>query len=209
MKYLVLIPLLYCGCTSLQPPKAPEAPSALPELIYQAPLPPWPTAGYVHEVSLELMIRVTSEGYVHKALLLTPTGNAEWDSLTLATIQQWRFSPARMGTQAVPCWIQQKVRVHFEPAEPIVLSELVCSDHSLIDSLYALLSDGAPFDSLARQYSVAASHEKGGFLGEVDARAFPTHVRQQLADLRIGDITRPLALGRNMVIFKRLGRSQR
>ena len=206
MKNILLIALLCCGCTTLQ---IPEAPDDLPELIYQAPLPPWPASPYFQVVTLELMIRVTSEGSVHKALLLTPTGNAEWDSLTLKTIQQWRFSPARMGNQSVPCWIQQKVRVQFESAEPMVISELVCSDRSLIDSLHALLMGGASFDSLARQYSVTASHDKGGFLGEVDARAFPTHIRQQLTNLHIGDITSPLALGRNVAIFKRMGRTRK
>jgi len=205
MKHLVLIALLCCGCSTLQPP---EAPDALPELIYQAPLPPWPTVAYAQGLTLELMIRVARDGKVQKALLLTPTGNTLWDSLSLGVIYQWRFSPARMGTQPIPCWIQQKVRVQFEPAEPIVLSELVCSDRALIDSLYALLMDGASFDSLARYYSVAVSRDKGGFLGETDARAFPAHVRRQLANLHIGDITKPLALGRNVAIFKRLGRIQ-
>lgn len=205
MKNFVLLALLCCGCATIPPP---EAPDVLPELIYQAPLPPWPTAVFVQGVTLELMIRVTSDGSVHKAILLTPTGNATWDSLTLDVIRQWRFSPARMGTQPIPCWIQQKVRVQFEPPEPMVLMELVCSDRSLIDSLYALLTEGASFDSLARRHSVAASRDKGGLLGEIDARAFPAHVRRHLATLQAGDITKPLVLGQNVVIFKRLRRNR-
>jgi hypothetical protein len=113
-----------------------------------------------------------------------------------------------MGTQPIASWIQQKVRVYFEPPAPMVISELACEDHGLIDSLYALLATGVPFDSLARRYSVFASREKGGFLGEVDLRSFPTHVRRQLANLRVGGITKPLALGQNVVIYKRLGRVQ-
>lgn len=204
MKSCVFIALLFCcGCAIIPQP---EAPDVLPQLIYQAPLPAWPTASYVQGMTLELMIRVTSDGSVHKALLLTPSGNDAWDSLALEVVRQWRFSPARMGFQPIPCWIQQKVRVQFEPAVPMVLSELVCSDRSLIDSLYVLLAGGASFDSLARHYSVAASRDKGGFLGEIDTRAFPAHVRQQLTHLDIGEITKPLVFGRNVVIFKRLGR---
>jgi hypothetical protein len=203
MKHLALIALLCCGCTALQPP---EAPDTLPELIYQAPLPPWPTNVYVQSLTLEIMVRVARDGSVYKALLLTPSGNATWDSLSLKTIQQWRFSPARMGTQPIPCWIQQKVHVEFQPAEPMILSELVCSDRPLLDSLHALLTEGASFDSLARHFSVAVSRDKGGYLGEIDVRAFPSHVRRQLANLHVGDITKPLALGRNVAVFKRLGR---
>ncbi len=203
MKIFVLIALLCCGCTTLQ---TPEAPDTLPQLIYQAPLPPWPTASYVQGLTLELMIRVASDGSVHKALLLTRSGNLTWDSLALETIRQWRFSPARMGGTPVPCWIQQKARVQFEAAVPMVLSELVCTHHTLADSLYTLLAGGASFDSLARQYSVAASRDRGGFLGEIDTRAFPAHVRRQLANLQVGDITKPLVIGQNVVILKRLGR---
>jgi TonB family protein len=203
MKSLVLIALLFCSCTTLRPP---EAPDTLPELIYQVPLPPWPTTAFVQGSTLELMLRVTSDGSVHSAHLLTPTGYTDWDSLALEVIRQWRFSPARMGTQPIPCWIQQKVRVRFEPPEPMVLAELVCSDRSRLDSLYVLLMEGTPFDSLARIHSVAASRDKGGFLGEIDARSFPAHVRRRLTALQVGDITNPLILGRNVAIFKRLGR---
>jgi TonB family protein len=202
MRILVLIALLFCGCATVQPP---EAPDTLPELIYQAPLPPWPTTNYIPGLTLELMVRVSSDGSVYRAALLTPSGDDDWDSLALATIHQWRFSPARVGTTQVPCWIRQKVRVQFEPAMPIVLSELACTDRTLIDSVYELLTQGAPFDSLARVFSVFTSRGKGGFLGQVDARAFPSHIRQKLANLRVGDITKPLVLGQNLVIYKRLG----
>jgi TonB family protein len=152
------------------------------------------------------MLRVTSDGSVHSAHLLTPSGYTDWDSLALEVVRQWRFSPARMGTRPVPCWIQQKVRVRFEPPEPITLAELVCPDRLLVDSLHALIVEGASFDSLARIYSVAASRDKGGFLGEIDARSFPAHVRQRLTALRVDDITSPLIVGRNVAIFKRLRR---
>ena len=203
MKIFVLLALLCYGCATFQ---TPDGPDTLPQLIYQAPLPPWPTPSYVPGLTLELLIRVTSDGSVHKAVLLTQSGNLTWDSLALETIQRWRFSPARMGNTPVPCWIQQKARVQFEAAVPMVLSELVCTDYTLADSLCALLMDGASFDSLARQFSVAASRDRGGFLGEIDIRAYPLHVRSQLADLHVGDITKPLVLGQNVIIFKRLAR---
>lgn len=203
MIIILLAALLLCGCASTQPPEAPET---LPQLIYQAPLPPWPYPGLVQDVPLELMIHVASDGSVSSVRLLTPSGNAEWDTLSIATIKQWRFATARVGTRPVSTWIRQKVRVHFEAPSLMVISELVCPDRQLADSLYSMLTLGAPFDSLARVYSVSPSRASSGYLGEIDIRAFPTYIRRQVGNLREGEFTKPLALGENLVIFKRTKR---
>jgi len=203
MRISILIALFLCGCTTLQ---SPEAPDTLPQLIYQAPLPTWPTSTTMPGMTLDLLLRVGEDGSVLKARLLTPSGNSSWDSLALATIGQWRFSPARSGNTAVPVWIQQKVRVQFEPPSPMILCELGLQDRVMVDSLYAMLQEGVPFDSLARRYSVLATRKDGGYLGLIDTRVFPSSIRRQLAELRPGEMTRPLVLGENLVIFKRLAK---
>ena len=74
----------------------------------------------------------------------------------------------------------------------------------MADSLYALLIAGASFDSLARQFSVSDSRDRGGIIGEIDIHTLPWHVSQKVATLRKGEITKPLKLGRQYVIYKRL-----
>lgn len=203
MRPLVLIALLFAGCATV---RYPDAPDTLPRLIYQAPLPPWPTTGFTQGMTLDLIIRVSASGSVTKAAFLTPSGNAVWDSLALAEILRWRFTPAKQGTIPIATWVQQRVRVQFEPPMVMVLSELGSPDRMLIDSLFTLLETGASFDSLARHFSILESRSNGGYLGEVDVRAYPTHIRKQLNNLRVGEVTEPLIFGENFVIFKRTER---
>jgi len=206
MRRFLLIALLFSGCATVQ---RPDAPDILPRLVYQAPLPPWPTMAFAQGLTLDLMIRVSASGSVTKAALLTPSGNAVWDSLALVEILRWRFTPAKQGTIPIATWVQQRVRVQFESPLLMVLSELGSPDRSLMDSLYSMLQAGASFDSLARHYSVLESRSNGGYLGEVDARAYPAYVRRQLNDLHIGEMTEPLVLGENFVIFRRTDRFNR
>lgn len=199
---LFLIVFILAGCAPLQQT---EAPDTLPQLLYQVPLPAWQRSTVVQDFPLELLIRVTAEGTVGSARLLTSSGSREWDTLALAAVRQWRFAPARDGARPIPTWIRQKVRVHFEAPAMMMLREIACANQRLADSLYALLLSGVPFDSLAREYSASASREQGGLLGEVDIRAFPTHIRRPLGNLHIGEISKPLLLGENFVIYKRIG----
>jgi TonB family protein len=203
MRRLVAVAFVLAGCASLP---MPEAPDTLPQLIYQVPLPAWPHPAVIQDVPLELMIRVAADGSVSNASLVTSSGNTEWDTLALAAVRQWRFSPARNGPTPIPTWIRQKVRVHFEAPSLMTLRELTFADQQFADSLYVLLQLGSPFDSLARTFSVSKSRARGGFLGEIDIRAYPSHIRRTLSSLHAGEFTKPLPLGDQFVIFKRESR---
>lgn len=198
---LLLIALMLAGCAPLQQTQVPDT---LPQLLYQVPLPAWHRPAVVQDVPLELLIRVTADGSVGSASFVTSSGSRAWDTLALAAVRQWRFAPARNGTIPIATWIRQKIRVHFEAPSMMELCEITCTDQRLADSLYTLLLSGVPFDSVVREYSTSVSRERGGFLGELDIRAFPLHVRHSLKDLHIGEITRPLLLGENFVIYKRV-----
>ncbi len=202
-RLLVVVVFLLSGCTSLQPPEAPET---LPQLVYQVPLPPWPTSAVDRDITLDLKIYVNSDGSVRDAVLLTPSGFRNWDASALQEIRKWRFSPAVDRGKPIPLWIRQTVRIHFEVPMFMPLAEFVCTGAALADSVYRLLKSGEPFELLAKQFSVVTSRERGGVLGKVDVRTFPAEIRRELAKLRDGEFTGPLVLGQRYIIYKRLAR---
>jgi TonB family protein len=203
MMFVIIAALLLCGCASLQPP---DSAITYPEVLSEAPLPAWPFRTNAPEIVLTIKVRVGNDGSVKDALLMTGSGSEEWDSLALAQIRKWRYSPARVDGQPFALWVRQTVRMRFEQPLFMVIAELACSDRSLADSLYVLLRSGMPFDSLARQFSVSMTRDRGGMLGEINVRTLPYQVRRDVAQLHEGEITRPLELGNQFVIYKRLPR---
>ena len=201
MVFVVIAALLLCGCASSEPSALPDV---YPELVVQTPLPAWPAPVLNNEVSLQLKLRIARDGSVLYASFVHPTGYEEWDTMALAEIRKWRFSPAIVDGQPVAIWIRQQVRVRFENPDFMMLAELVCPEHGLADSLYTLLASHVPFDSLARTYSISSSRDKGGVLGETDLRTLPFNVRRELTTLRANEFTRPMVIGGQFVIYKRL-----
>jgi TonB family protein len=199
MIFILIAALLLCGCATVQPTYAPDT---FPQLIRQEPLPAWPFRANYQEVTIDIRIRIGSDGLVKDVSLLTPSLSAEWNALTLARIREWQFSPAISDGHPVAIWMRQTLRLRFEEASYLRLAEIVCPDQQTADSVHALLDVGAPFDSLARVFSTSSSHTEGGFLGDVDLRTLPIFVRHEVQNLRTDHFTHPILLGRNYVIFK-------
>ena len=199
MKYTLIAAFLLCGCATIQPTYAPDT---FPQLIKQEPLPPWPFRIAENEVTLDIKIRIDSDGAVRDVSFITPSLSKEWNALALEKIREWKFSPATVEGRPVALWIHQTLRVRFEEASYLCLAEIVCPDQRMADSVYALLDAGAPFDSLARVFSTSPSRTQGGFLGDVDLRTLPLFVRHELQRIRTDHISSPILLGRNYVIYK-------
>ena len=204
MVIIIIAALFMCGCATTQPSALPDV---LPQLVYQSPLPAWPAAVPFGEVALDLKLRISTDGSVLDASFIPPTGNKEWDASAISEIRKWRFSPALADGRPVTLWIRQKLHVRFENPSIMSLAELVCSEQHLADSLYALLSSHASFDQLARTFSISGSREQGGVIGDTDLRTLPYRIRLEVADLHENEFTKPLVMGRNYVIYKRLARS--
>ncbi len=201
MVFIVIAALLLCGCASFEPP---DTSYTLPEIINQVSLPSWPYGNSTLALNFTFRIHVAADGSVKEAIIETHSGSNEWDSLAVAQVRKWLYAPAIVNGRPTSIWIRQTVSVLFEKPLMMPLAELVCPERSLADSLYTLLSAGAPFDSLAHRFSNSSTRERGGVLGEIDIHTLPYHVRQVLSHLRKGSITTPLALGRQFVIYKRL-----
>lgn len=196
--------LLFGGCASLQ---SPEAPDTLPKLMYQTPLPPWPVSVSNRQISIDVKFLVAADGSVHHAELLTPSRFASWDKEAVNQLLKWRFSPAMADGKPIQLWIRQTVYLRFEEPLMMSLAEIVCPNRVVADSVYQMLSSGTAFETLAKDFSTAASRRSGGSLGSVNIRTLPTEIQDELTKLREGEFTRPLVLGNGFVIYKRLSRA--
>jgi TonB family protein len=201
MVFIVLAALLLCGCATFEQP---DTSYTLPEVIYQSPLPPWPFSSNNVSLSLTFKIYVTADGTVRSAIIETPSGSKAWDTLALAEVHKWRYSPAMMNGRPTALWLRQTIMMRFDKPLYMKIAELACPEETLADSLYGLLITGASFDTLARQFSVSDSRARGGLVGEIDLHTLPSRVSREVATLHRGEITKPLKLGRQYVIYKRL-----
>jgi TonB family protein len=201
MRFIVIAALLLCGCASFEPP---DISYTLPELVNQVSLPQWPYPPSAVSLTFTFRVHIAADGTVSEAVIETRSGSNEWDSLAVGQVRKWLYSPAIVNGYPRSIWIRQTVSVLFEKPLLMRLAELVCPERSLADSLYALLAAGAPFDSLARKYSNSLTREHGGIVGEVDIHTYPNRIRQELSHLRSGQITKPLTLGRQFVIYKKM-----
>ena len=201
MKFIVLAVLFLCGCATFEPP---DANYSLPEVTFQSPLPQWPFHSETVLFSLTFKIHVAVDGSVTDAIIESPTGDKEWDALALEQVRKWRYSPALMNGRPAALWLRQTIRLHFDKPLLMEIADLTCPDRATADSLYSQLLAGASFDSLARSYSISDSRTHGGFLGRMDLHTLPMHVSREVATLHPGEISKPLKLGRNFVIYKRL-----
>lgn len=202
MVFIVLAALLLCGCATFE---LPDPSYSLPEVIHQSSLPPWPFHTDHASINLVFRVYIGLDGTVGRAQIETPSGSRAWDSLALAEVRRWKYSPALMNGRPTAIWLRQLITMHFDNPLYMKIAELACSEETAADSVYAMLVAGASFDSLARQHSVSDSRTRGGVLGEIDLHTLPLHISRQVAALHPGEYTKPLKRGRQFVIFKRVG----
>jgi len=201
MVFVVIAALLLCGCATFEQP---DTSYSLPEVIYQSPLPPWPFRTNNVSLTMTFRVYVADDGNVRQAIIETPSGSKEWDALALAEVRKWQYAPAMMNGRPTGLWLRQTIVMRFDKPLYMKIAELTCPEAALADSLYGLLLAGASFDTLARQFSVSQSRERGGVVGEIDLHTLPMRVSREVATLHRGEITKPLRLGRQYVIYKRL-----
>lgn len=201
MKYaFVALFLLLTGCATT---RQAGAPSEEIEVISIAPLPPLPAGSSIGGLTLDVLFHVANDGTVLDARLLKPSGDTDWDSLAIQAMKNWRFAVAGVDTPPASRWSRHKVIVQVQ--EPIVmtLGELVSASQREADSLYTLIKKGVDFDTLAKRSRGEESVSYCRCPGAVEIARYPRQIREALMKLRINDVTRPLRLGPNYVIYKR------
>ena len=118
-------------------------------------------------------------------------------------MKQWRFTPAFHDSSPGGRWIQNRIIVKPGDRVDMTLGELVASSQGQADSLYSLLERGSDFDTLVAHSANVSFCKFGRFLGTIDIDVYPKHVRDELRKLSVNEITRPLRLGADYIIYKR------
>ena len=181
--------LFLTGCAVIQQA---AAPSERLELISMAPLPPISLKSFATEMKLIVLMHILQDGTVENMRMLGSSGDAEWDSLALQAMKQWRYAPPLREGLPIDVWIRQPIVVQVQ--EPIVMTvgDLASASLRQADSLYMLLEKGTDLDSLFRPT-----------IGTFDIMKYTPSVRDQMKRLSRGEYTRPLRVGNKYVIYKR------
>jgi len=153
---------------------------------------------------LDVVLFILQDGSVSKARLLKGSSDAEWDTLALASIKQWRFAPARTGNQPVSTWFHLRTNVRYAELQMMNLAEILCTTPEEADTVYKAIGQEQDFGELAMKYSVDPSREMKGMLGEVNINMYPGEISKILEKLAVNAHTKPIKYGDLYVIFKRL-----
>jgi len=177
---------------------------SVPQLLLKHPLPPIPESFSRLSFDLDVVLFILEDGSVSKARLLKGSDDASWDSLAIASIKQWRFTPARTENQPISTWFHLRTKVRYAKLQIMNLAEILCTTPEESDSVYEAIEHGHDFGELAMRYSVDPSREMKGILGEVNINMYPENIYKSIEDLAINGYTKPIKYGDLYVIFKRL-----
>ena len=197
---LFLCLLFLMGCSSMQQMND----GSTPKLLIQFPLPPFPETFTRPVFELETVLFIMEDGTVGKTRMLKGSGDPAWDSLALASMRQWRFTPARMDNKPVGSWFHMQSTLRYANPQLMNLAEILCTTEEEADTVYKAIDQGQNFNELAMRYSVDPSREMSGMLGEVNINLYPENIRKPLSKLSIDGYTKPLNYGDLYAIFKRL-----
>jgi TonB family protein len=178
--------------------------ASVPQVLLKHPLPPIPESFSQLSFDLDMVLFILEDGSVSKARLLKGSNDASWDSLAVASIKQWRFSPARTGNQPISTWFHLRTTVRYAEMQIMNLEEILCTTQEEADTVYNAIKQGHDFGDLAMRYSVDPSREMKGVLGEVTINMYPEDIYKSLGKLSIDACTKPMKYGDLYVIFKRV-----
>ncbi len=192
--------LLFAGCVAT---RQTDVPPTQQELVAMTPLPPLSSISLLSGLKLNAMFRIQDDGSVAEVKLLRSSGDPHWDVLAIDSLKHWRFTPRPRNAASVDHWIRFAIVVQVQ--EPMIMSlgEIVLPNPQEADSVFALLQNGSPFDSLAAHTPQGTSSGTHWFIGSVNIAKYPQHIREQLSTLRGNGFTHPLRVGTTFVIYKR------
>lgn len=198
---LNLLIFLFAACSIF---RTEESMILEPRLLKQAPLPQIPESIQSINFSFLFEMIVDENGNVEYAKLLESSGDRIWDSLTVLSLYEWKFSPAKQNGKPVKAKIRRKVNVLFLEPREITLAEIILNNREEADSIFKWLKSGYGFDDLAEKYSLSPTKKSGGQIGRIDINHYSDEIRRVLSNLQINEFTKPLLYGNYFAIFKRL-----
>jgi parvulin-like peptidyl-prolyl isomerase len=197
---LILCMVYFVGCAPMRQIDN----TSVPQLLLKHPLPPIPESFSRLSFDLDVVLFILEDGSVSKGRLLKGSDDASWDSLAIASIKQWRFTPARTDNQPISTWFHLRTKVRYADLQIMNLAEILCTTSEEADSVYEALELGHDFGELAMRCSVDPSREMKGILGEVNINMYPEDIFKSIGKLAIDTYTKPMKYGDLYVVFKRL-----
>ena len=193
MKQIVTITLgtlvFLAGCGVSQ--QTEQMPEQL-EFITLTQLPPLTLDRNLFGLKMNLLLHVKQDGMIDNVRMLGSSGDPVWDSLALQSVRQWRCAPPLRNGVPADVWVRQLVIVQVQTPMPMTIGQLTAPTKEGADSLYELVSKGVEFD-----------HLFAPDLRTIDVNIYPGRVREQLKRLKENEVTPPLRLGSQYLIFKR------
>ena len=77
---------------------------------------------------------------------------------------------------------------------------------SLMQKLYKEIKNGADFKNIAQQFSQSSSHEFNGEIGWVEESSLNNIILENIKNIKVNDLTKPIKVSNGYYIFKLLGK---
>lgn len=90
----------------------------------------------------------------------------------------------------------------FELGERIRVRQILLKDREAAEQVRALLRNGAAFEEMAKEHSLAPNASKGGEIGEITRGDLPTFIEREVFDLEPGSISDVIEAAGTFHIFK-------
>jgi hypothetical protein len=177
----------------------------LPILVHQEPLPPIPHDARRDIFRLNTRMLISEKGNVIEVELLSSGASSTWDSLAVARLKQWVFTPAILQNTPIKVWIRQPIRISIKDPLYLNLVEIVFEDAEIAYRIYDSLNAGNSFIEMVESYSIAESKRNHGKIGTVNIRELDPGIQKYFESLSYNDFTRPFIYKGKYTIFKRIG----
>ncbi len=192
--------ILLSGCaTTQQPAASPDQ----PELISMTSLPPVSSMYPASGLKLKMLFHVKHDGSVMEVKMMNSSGDPTWDKGAVDSMGKWQFSAFPASDASTDKWVRNSVILQVQEPLILTLGEIITTNKQVADSLYNALKGGADFDAMIKLVPPGATQPLGKFLGATDIARYPKVVRDALRKLGINEITEPLRIGKEYIMYKR------
>lgn len=102
--------------------------------------------------------------------------------------------------------VQPQLESYFQQRKPyletVILSRIVVQDYELANSLHNLLQDGASFEHLAKEHSIAAEKAVNGMMGPISRGTLPPDLQEKVNVATPGEVIGPVQVEDKWCLFR-------
>lgn len=140
--------------------------------------------------------------------LTDPNVFAEWlqsngqDYTTFHTSVAFGFKLERLKAQITEPKLQEYFIERKLFLDRVVLSRILVNERELAEELATQIEEGASFEQLAREYSIADDRVLNGMMGPVSRGVLPDIVRAGVDSVQPGEVIGPLEVEERWLLFR-------